>query len=170
MATRIVGAITLGLTCAGVGLIGFSGAKAQSREPTNQSAVIGQPFRISKSIKEFCDAAPRPPMCEQAMALLAAMQSEPRDPRWAASMEALVAKSMRVGGKDWVQIRALECRSTRCALEYAVYVDDLDHDVDGDEDLERLMEPVGGMMAPEVSQGGSGRGLIVSVLFWTKRP
>jgi hypothetical protein len=109
-------------------------------------------------------------MCEQAMPLLAAMHSEPRDPRWAVPMEALVAKSMQVGGKDWVQIRALECRSTRCALEYAVYVDDLDHDVDGDQDLERLMEPVGGMVAPEVSQGGSGRGLMVSVLFWTKRP
>jgi len=63
-----------------------------------------------------------------------------------------------------VQIRALECRSTHCALEYAVRVDDLDHDVDGSEELERLVEPVGGVIAPEV-----GTRMMVNVLIWQKR-
>jgi hypothetical protein len=48
-----------------------------------------------------------------------------------------------------------------------VYVDDLDHDVDGDAELERLMEPVGGIVAPEVKQDFR-KGMFVSVLFWTK--
>jgi len=71
---------------------------------------------------------------------------------------------MRVDGKEWVQIRALECRSTHCALEYAVRVDDLDHDVDGSEELERLAEPVDGVIAAEV-----GTRMMVSVLIWQKR-
>ena len=102
------------------------------------------------------------------MPLLAAMLAEARDPQWAAPMEALIAKSMRVGGKEWVQIRALECRSTHCALEYAVYLDDLDHDVDGSEELERLMDPLGGIVAPEMPHG-SGKPMMVSVLVWKRR-
>jgi hypothetical protein len=107
-------------------------------------------------------------MCDQALPLLAALRAETRDPQWAAPMEALIAKSMQVGGRQWVQIRALECRRTRCALEYAVDVKDLDHDVDGDQELERLMEPVGGIVAPEVSLL-LGKGMMVSVLVWSKR-
>jgi len=142
-------------------VLGLAGA-------ANQSTVIGKPFRISDSVKEYCEAAPKIMMCEQTLPLLAAMLAEARDPRWAAPMEALIAKSMRVGGKEWVQIRALECRSAHCALEYAVYLDDLDHDVDGSEDLERLMEPLGGIVAPEMNQG-LGKPMMVSVLVWKKR-
>lgn len=115
-----------------------------------------------------CAMAPKIMMCEQAMPLLAAMQAETRDPQWAAPMEALIAKSMRVGGKGWAQIRALECRSTHCALEYAVYLDDLDHNADGSEELERLMEPLGGIVAPEMPQG-LGKPMMVSVLVWKRR-
>jgi hypothetical protein len=161
-------ATALGLVITGVGFIWFFGAQANAGDPPNQSAMIGRPFQISKSVMEFCEARPQPMMCEQAMPLLAAMRSEKRDPHWAAPLEALIATSMRVGGKDWVQIRALECRSTHCALEYAVYVDDLNHDVDGDKELERRMEPVGGIVAPELKPG-SNRGSMVSVLIWTKR-
>ena len=57
---------------------------------------------------------------------------------------------MLVNGRPWAEIRALECRRTYCALEYAVDIDDLDHDVDGNEELEKLMEPVAGVMAPEL--------------------
>jgi hypothetical protein len=46
--------------------------------------------------------------------------------------------------------------------------DDLDHDVDGDNELERIMEPVGGIVVPEVSLSGRGRGKIVTVLLWIK--
>jgi len=168
MSTRNKVVIALALMCGGLGLTSLFGGQVEAREPANQFAVIGQTFQISKSVKEYCEVRPEPMMCAQAMPLLAAMRSERRNPQWAAPMEALIAKSMRVGGKEWVQIRALECRSTRCALEYAVYVDDLNHDVDGDQEFERLMEPVGGIVAPEVNQG-VGRHMMVSVLFWARR-
>jgi hypothetical protein len=167
MNTRNIGSISLGLASAV--LIWSFGAGAAAGEPANQSGVIGKPFRISDSVKEYCDIRPRPMMCDQALPLLAALRAETRDPRWAAPMEALIAKSMQVGGRQWVQIRSLECRSTRCALEYAVYVNDLDHDVDGNQELERLMEPVGGIVAPEVSLI-QGKGMMVSVLIWSKLP
>jgi hypothetical protein len=144
------------------------GAAAQAREPADQPAVIGKPFRISDSVKKYCEAGPNILMCEQTMPLLAALKAEPRDPKWAVPMEALIEKSMRVGGKEWARIRALECRSTRCALEYAVPVNDLDHDVDGSEELERLMDPLGGIVAPEMNPV-LARPMMVSVLVWQKR-
>lgn len=150
-------------------VLGFASALPAACAASDHAAVIGKPFKISKSVMQFCEIRPQPMMCEMAWPLHAAFLSETRDAQWAAPMEALIEKSMRVGGKQWVQIRALECRRTRCALEYAVYGDDLDHDADGDEDLERLLEPVGGIMAPELGEG-LAKGMIVSVLFWTKRP
>jgi hypothetical protein len=165
MSTRNIVAITLGLAGAAVGFTWYFATQAEGREPANHSAVIVKPFQISDSVKEYCGgAAAKSMMCEQIKPLLAAMLSEVREPRWAGPIEALIGKSMRVDGKEWVQIRALECRSTYCALEYAVRVDDLDHDVDGSEELERLVEPVGGIMAPEV-----GTRMMVSVLVWQKR-
>jgi hypothetical protein len=98
MTMRNIGAIGLGLAIAG--LTWFFGAHAIAGEPANQFAVVWRPFRISASVKEYCEARPPPMMCEQSMLLLAAMLSEARDPRWAAPMEALIAKSMRVGGKE----------------------------------------------------------------------
>jgi hypothetical protein len=97
------------------------------------------------------------------------MRAEPRDPKWAVPMEALIEKFMRLDGKQWVQIRALECRSTYCALEDAVYVDDLDHEVDGSEELERLMDPITGIMVPEMNTA-SGKPMMVSVLIWRRFP
>ena len=156
------------LACAALGL-GISSATWSVVAPAPEiPPVSGRPFQISESVKQFCTNEPKPMMCEQAMPLLAAMRVEPRDDRWAARIEALIAKFMRVDGKDWVQIRALECRSAHCALEYAVFADDLKHDADGDAELERLMEMVGGIVAPEL-EPGSSRGMMVSVLIWKKR-
>jgi len=162
-------AIVVGLAGA-AGVLAWSfGDEAEAREPANHSAVVGKPFQISDSVKKFCETDAQIMMCEQTMPLLAAMRAEPRDPNWAVPMEALIEKFMRVGGKPWVQIRALECRGTYCALEYAVYVNDLDHDVDGDEELERLLDPLTGIVIPEMDSG-SGKPMMVSVLVWRKRP
>lgn len=160
-------AISLALLAASVGLTWSLGTEAEAGEPANQS-IGGKPFRVSESVKKYCAADPKIMMCAQAMPLLAAMLEEPRDPQWAARVEALIEKSMRVGGKQWIQIRALECRSIHCALEYAVYVNDLDHDVDGSEELERLMDPLTGIVIPEMNSA-SGKPMMVSVLVWQKR-
>jgi hypothetical protein len=119
-------------------------------------------------VTQYCATKPIPTMCEVIEPLLAEFLAESRDAKWAAPMETRIAKSMLVDGKPWVEIRALECRRMRCALEYAVSVDDLDHDVDGDAELDRLMEPVGGIMAPE-PPSASAKGKLISVLIWRRR-
>lgn len=47
-------AISAVLGSAGIALIFFFGAAADAREPIQQSAVIGKPFPISASVKEYC--------------------------------------------------------------------------------------------------------------------
>jgi len=131
------------------------------------SAAIGKPFQLSPAITEFCAVKPPAMMCEAFEPQLKEFLAETRDPQWAAQVEPLIAKSMLVKGRSWAEIRSLECRRTRCALEYAVSTDDLNHDADGNQELDRLMEPTGGVVVPEVSPGGGGK--IVSVLLWRKR-
>jgi hypothetical protein len=128
----------------------------------------GRPFRVSKSVTEYCAMKPVLTMCEAFEPQLAQFLAESRDERWAPSAEKLIAKSMLVNGRPWVEIRALECRRTRCAIEYAVSIDDLDHDVDGNAELDQLMEPIGGVTAPELASG-SRKNMMVSVMIWRKR-
>ena len=146
----------------------LAGAYCAADQPSpNQSGVIGKPFHVSASVTAFCALKPPAPMCEAFAPQLAEFLAESRDDRWAAPVERLIAKSMLVKGKPWAQIRALECRRTRCALEYAVNAKDLGADVDGNEELDRLMESTGGVMVPDPSST-SGGGMLVSVLIWRK--
>jgi hypothetical protein len=135
----------------------------------DQSAVIGKTFRISDAVSAYCAMKPVVMMCEAFAPQLAEFLAEPRDAEWAAPVERLIAKSMLVDGRRWAEIRALECRRTRCALEYAVSTEDLGRNVDGDAELDRLMEPIGGVMAPELTSGSAKGGMWVSVLIWRKR-
>jgi hypothetical protein len=158
------------------GILGFvvaaSIACLATSAPASDSAAVpatvGKPFKVSDAVTTYCAMQPPLMMCQMFAPQLAEFLAESRDAAWAAPMEKLIVKSMRVGGKQWTEIRALECRRTLCALEYAVPVDDLNHNVDGDADLDRLMEPEGGVMAPELPSG-MGAGKMVSVLIWRKR-
>ena len=143
-------------------------ALASASVPGNPDDPVGKPFRISESVKSYCAMKPPAMMCAMFEPLLAEFMGEKREAPWAATMEMLIEKSMRVDGRRWVEIRGLECRRTLCALEYAVPVDDMDHDVDGSEELERLMDSAGGVVAPELP-AGPGNGKFVSVLIWRKR-
>lgn len=147
-------------------LCGFSAAVVVAAGPPNQSR-IGAPFRVSDSVTTYCSEPSTLMMCEAFKPQIAEFLAQKRDAAWARTIEPLIEKSMLVKGKPRAVIRALECRRTMCALEYAVFVDDLDHDVDGNQELSRLMEPVGGVMAPELP-GADGRAKIVSVLIWRK--
>jgi len=131
------------------------------------AGVGGKPFEVSRSVTEYCALRPPALMCTVFKPQLAEFLAETRDAKWAAPIEALIEKSMLEKGKSWMEIRALECRRTLCALEYAVNANDTAHDVDGSPELDRLMEPIGGVVAPEVSLASGGR--IVSVLIWRKR-
>jgi hypothetical protein len=154
---------------AGITLAWLAAPDSSAAEPArSQASAIGKPFRVSDSVTRFCATRPIVPMCEAFAPRLAELLAEPRDARWAAPVEALIARSMLVDGKPWVQIRALECRRTLCALEYAVPADDLDHDVDGNAELEQFMEPVSGVVVPEPASG-PGKSRMVSVLIWLRR-
>ena len=126
----------------------------------------GSPFPLSKSVTNYCAMKPTLAMCAAFEPLLEEFVSESRDSRWAVPVETLIRKFMLVNGQPWADIRALECRRTMCALEYAVSVDDQSRHVDGDPQLEATMTPVGGVVAPEVV---AGQGLMVSVLIWRRR-
>lgn len=132
-----------------------------------QTGVIGKPFRVSASVTEYCSMKPTIMMCESFRPALDEFLAEARDARWAPPVERLIFESMLVKGKPWAEIRALECRRTICALEYAVSIDDLDHSVDGSEKLETLMQPITGVIAPELPSN-RGKGKMVSILIWRK--
>jgi len=161
---------TIPAIVAGATLACLSALNSTAGESTsNQSSAIGKPFRVSNSVAQFCAMKPVQMMCEAFEPLLAEFLAESRDAQWAAPVEKLIAKAMLVNGQPRVEIRALECRRMLCALEYAVSIDDLNHNSDGDVELDRLMEPTGGVTAPEPTPG-SGNGKIVSVLIWRRRP
>jgi hypothetical protein len=148
-------------------LTSLSACDSTAGSAQDQASVIGKPFRLSDSVVRYCATQPKIMMCEVFEPQLAEFLAEPRDAKWAAPIEALIAKSMLADGKPWVEIRALECRRARCALEYAVSVEDLAHDADGNAELDRLMEPMSGVVVPEPASG-MGEGKMVSVLIWAR--
>jgi hypothetical protein len=153
---------------AAVTLVWLLALDSTAASATRNLSTIGRPFRVSKSVTEFCAMKPVPVMCETFKPQLAELLAEARDVQWAPPMEKLIAKSMLMNGRPWVEIRALECRRVRCALDYAVSVDDLNHTVDGNAELDQLMEPEGGVTVPEPASGSS-KGMMVSVIIWRTR-
>jgi len=81
------------------------------------NAVIGRPFPVSESVISQCrpDEGVGPPSCVNILELLARMAEEPRDLRWARETEASL--------HEWASqlpdttIRAIECRTSLCAIE-----------------------------------------------------
>jgi hypothetical protein len=76
------------------------------------------PFRQSKSIQERCRTkpVPTPESCKKAMELLEEMSREERDPEWATRAEARI-RAVVFARQDGTQIRALECKTSLCAIE-----------------------------------------------------
>lgn len=154
---------------AGVTLAWLSGCDSDAGESRRaRPAVVGKPFRVSDSVTAYCATKPIAMMCEEFAPRLAEFMAESRDAQWAASVESLIVKSMLVDSQPRFEMRALECRRTRCAFEYAVTTDDFGHALDGYEELDRHMELIGGVTAPELLSG-SGNGMWVSVMIWRKR-
>ena len=142
-------------------------AVLHAQSPPNQS-VVGRPFRVSAAVTTYCAELAGLAMCEAFKPQITEFFAEKREADWARAVEPLIARSLLVRGKSWAVIRSLECRRTLCALEYAVFTDDLDREADGSEELARQVEPTGGVMAPELP-GSDGRAKIVSVLIFRKR-
>jgi hypothetical protein len=81
--------------------------------------MIDQPFRASDSIMKKCNPDPNSPWtCARLNELLPRLAKEPRDDAWATMMERKLRDRVQADGREF-EIRALECRSTVCAVECA---------------------------------------------------
>ncbi|HEU5134051.1 MAG TPA: hypothetical protein VFU13_02805 [Steroidobacteraceae bacterium] len=151
---------------AGLVLAGCDSTSGESRR--DQLAVTGKPFGVSDSVTAYCATRPVVAMCEEFAPRLAEFLAESRDAEWADSMERQIAQWMLADRQSPFEMRALECRRTRCAFEYAVTTDAYGQTLDGYEELDRHMELTGGVTAPELTSG-TGHGKWVSVMIWRKR-
>jgi hypothetical protein len=88
------------------------------KDPTERS-LVGLPFKMSESVELACARRPQWNDCKRLNAFLERMTAEARDPSWAPGMEARIERFTYEGERGQYRIRALECRSTRCALEVA---------------------------------------------------
>lgn len=83
------------------------------------AAMVGRPFPLSASVERGCDrlsAGGGRDYCEEDRTLLSRLAQEPRDPVWASYAEARLRAFVLSEG-DKYAVRALECRSTLCAIE-----------------------------------------------------
>lgn len=97
------------------------GSSPDSTDEMEPSAVIGRPFRVSKSIENDCKwmlQQGSSEACDDTHEFLKEMAEEPRDPNWANRMEKQLRHYVATETPGF-DIRALECRESRCALEVA---------------------------------------------------
>jgi hypothetical protein len=99
--------------------MGESTGSVESSEDPSPAGIgpVGNPFPISRSVKDSCDRISHlgKASCGDIFSLLELLQKESRDSRWAKSMEQLIRDL--VSAQPGYSIRALDCRSTVCAVE-----------------------------------------------------
>jgi hypothetical protein len=79
---------------------------------------VGRPFSISTSVKEQCAPTSQvPDRCDNLYEFLREFANEQREVQWASSMERRLEKSIVENDPPIYRVRALECRTTRCAVE-----------------------------------------------------
>lgn len=110
---------------------------AQPDERLSDTSVVGLPFELSRSVQANCDRFRSD--CKELEEFLVRMAAEPRNPGWARDMEARIEKAVMSGERGKFRIRALECRSTRCAVEVSSEVDNLGIEFDSDPEFSELM-------------------------------
>lgn len=98
-------------------------AESHVQAPANvlvlENSLVGRAFPVSASVEAHCSEYPDiPEVCDELHELLARMSKEPRDPGWATSMEEKLRRLIMVEPGRFT-IRALQCRSSVCALEVA---------------------------------------------------
>jgi len=136
--------------------------------PTNQSelsepSLVGLPFELSPSVRANCRLWEGD--CKEMDAFLERMKAEPRNTEWAREMEARIEKAVTSGERGKFRIRALECRSTRCALEVASEVDSIGVQFDSDPAFDEIMFARPGYYARE-SDPQTGITTLVSAQTW----
>jgi hypothetical protein len=88
--------------------------------------VAGKPLSISVPIDRACGKLPL--FCKEGLEILTAVANEPRDDSWATATETIIRKEIERPEHGQQTIRALECRSTLCALEVVTLTEAVKYD------------------------------------------
>jgi hypothetical protein len=86
----------------------------------SRATIVDGPFPMSASVDAACKTLSQrgaDAICERLRHDLLVMADEPRDPAWAADMEAKLQNLIDAQKSDDISVRNVECRTTYCALE-----------------------------------------------------
>jgi hypothetical protein len=139
-----------------------------TRQVTAGRWAIGFPFRLSASVVEDCQRSPKF-VCRGLEQFLNDMADEWRDKVWAADMETRLERLITRAAGDQYRIRALECRSTRCAVEVASEVGYARVSLVSDDALDRALRWSGASAAAWEEEPSSGIRTIITVATWQRR-
>jgi hypothetical protein len=129
-----------------------------------RSGAIPEPaFEVSASVHEFCGQTEWE-ACRQVEAFLDEMASEPRSAEWASRMEESITAEMTTALQGRAQIRSLQCRRTRCAIEYTTPAELGSIEPNGDLTFGGALVQNAGVVVPEMDS--SAGNVIVTVLTW----
>ena len=152
-----------------------SNAQKKDASPPNNfelmdaRTAVGRAFPVSQSVavRRDCQFEGRPlALCLGTWEFLGEFSKEPRNIPWARDKERRLEAAINALGQDKYSIRAIECRSTRCAVEvsgYESYVGDLDGDPDLKEDLMASDSTWG------YEKGPNGERIVVTVMTFERR-
>lgn len=131
-------------------------------EVADAKQAVGRKFPLSPSVAQICATDPSE-MCKALMELLNDLAAESRDILWAREMEERIERAVARPDPGKFTVRAVECRSTHCALEVsAPYEYYLGH-FDDDPILSRsLYGPIVGVLGFE--KGPAGEKVIVTTM------
>jgi hypothetical protein len=149
-----------------------SNPPATSAQSISQGPVerwrIGFPFHLSPSVVEDCRHSPGF-TCRGLEQFLDEMTYEWRDATWAAEMETRLEQWVTRGQRDRYRIRALECRSTRCAVEVASEFGYARVVLASDDVLDRALRWTGATAAAWEIDPSTGNVTVVTVATWQRR-
>jgi hypothetical protein len=133
--------------------------------PNHSSAAMTSaaevPFDFPDSVHEFCARA-ESEACRQVEAFVDEMAMEPRAGEWAADMESRIRSTIDTELQGHAQIRALQCRRSRCAVVYAMPEAVGSRELAGDLTFGGALVQNAGVSVSEANSTGD----VVSVLTW----
>jgi hypothetical protein len=136
--------------------------------PETRSTRIGFPFQLSESVEDDCRRS-RTFSCSYLHGFIDDLAAEWRNPVWAAEMEDRLERAITRGERRKYEIRALECRDTRCAVEVASAGVYARVSLVSDDRLDRELRWYGASTIAWEDGANTGIPVIVTVATWEKR-
>jgi hypothetical protein len=143
--------------------------EVSSLELEDAKSAVGRPFPSSPSVIRTC-ATPDSSTslaCKLLMEFLEELVEEPRNIPWAREMEERFEKAIAQPDPEKYTVRAIECRSTRCAVEVAAPHEYLLGHFDDPVLEKEFWGPTVGVLAFE--EGPNGEKVIVTTLGYLRR-